>query len=221
MRQAASHIHSQMLDALRGRGRSASAWQLVLMSILCSAAYGAVMGSFGMFYGGSKWQVPYAAMKSPMLLGITFGLTLPSFIVINLLFGLGRDLRDVLHAMLSTQVAVSITLLSLAPLTLVWYLSVPRYESAILFNAAMFCTASVAAQRPLKARYRPLLERNPLHGKLLRVWIFVYAFVGIQMGWVMRPFIGQPGKPVEFLRPEKWDNAYVIVSRMVWRALFS
>jgi hypothetical protein len=37
----------------------------------------------------------------------------------------------------------------------------------------------------------------------------IYAFVGIQMGWVLRPFIGQPGVPTTFFRPGAWGNAYV------------
>ena len=219
MRQTAYVLHAQVIDALRGEVRSRSIGRLLLISCGCSMAYGAVMGSFGTLYGGSAWQVIFAAIKSPMLLGITFGLTIPSFIVINLLLGLGKDLAEVMHALLSAQVAVAVTLLSLAPITLVWYVSVPRYESAILFNAAMFSVASFASQRPLRARYRKLVERNPIHGRLLRVWLGVYAFVGIQMGWVLRPFIGQPGSPADFLRPEKWDNAYVIVARMVWKVM--
>ena len=30
---------------------------------------------------------------------------------------------------------------------------------------------------------------------MLRAWLGVYAFVGIQMGWVLRPFVGQPDRP--------------------------
>jgi hypothetical protein len=36
------------------------------------------------------------------------------------------------------------------------------------------------------------------------------------MGWVLRPFIGSSGQPVEFFRRDAWDNAYVIVARMIW-----
>ncbi|HEX8324473.1 MAG TPA: hypothetical protein VF595_11235 [Tepidisphaeraceae bacterium] len=220
MRQAAFTLHANVLAALRGEANDRSVGGLVLLATLAIAGYGAAMGSFGALYGGSMWQIAFAAIKSPLLIGVTFGLTLPSFVVLHLLLGLRQDLRDVIHSLLSAQVAVAVTLLSVSPLTLLWYLSVPRYESAILFNAAMFALASVAAQRPLRARYRPLIRRNPLHGRLLRVWLGVYAFVGIQMGWVLRPFIGKPFAPAEFLRPEKWDNAYVIVAGLVWRTLF-
>ena len=27
---------------------------------------------------------------------------------------------------------------------------------------------------------------------MLRAWMVIYVFVGIQMGWVLRPFIGNP-----------------------------
>ena len=35
---------------------------------------------------------------------------------------------------------------------------------------------------------------------ILRLWILVYAFVGSQMAWTLRPFIGFPGAPFELLR---------------------
>jgi len=52
-----------------------------------------------------------------------------------------------------------------------------------------------------------------------RLWVFLYAFVGIQMGWVLRPFIGDPGQRPTFLRSESWGNAYVIVMDTFWRTI--
>ena len=46
-----------------------------------------------------------------------------------------------------------------------------------------------------------------------------YAFVGIQMGWVLRPFIGQPDRPVTLFREDTWVTAYVIVLDLVWRTI--
>jgi hypothetical protein len=47
----------------------------------------------------------------------------------------------------------------------------------------------------------------------------IYIFVGIQMGWVLRPFIGSPHAPVEFFRRESWGNAYEVVARLLYEAL--
>jgi hypothetical protein len=55
---------------------------------------------------------------------------------------------------------------------------------------------------------------------MLRIWIVVYAFVGIQMGWILRPFIGDPHSPVQFFRDDTWGNAYVILAALIWRTLW-
>jgi hypothetical protein len=35
---------------------------------------------------------------------------------------------------------------------------------------------------------------------VFRVWVLVFGLVGAQMGWVLRPFIGDPNQPVSFFR---------------------
>jgi hypothetical protein len=54
---------------------------------------------------------------------------------------------------------------------------------------------------------------------VFRCWIVVFALVGSQMGWVLRPFIGEPSMPVRFFRQDTWGNAYVIVLRIAWDAI--
>lgn len=36
---------------------------------------------------------------------------------------------------------------------------------------------------------------------VFRCWMFLFALVGAQMGWVLRPFIGDPSQPFSFFRP--------------------
>ena len=193
---------------LRGRPVAGS-WRLVLG---CGLAYGSVMGSFGWRPG----QMVYSAIKVPLLLGATLFLSLPSYFVLNTLLGVRSDFAAAWRAVVASQAGLTIILLSLAPLTAFWYASSANYRSAILFNALMFTVASVGAQGMLRRAYRPLIERDPRHRWLLRTWIILYAFVGIQMGWNLRPFIGTPDEPVSFFRKGAWENAYVIVFRMIW-----
>ena len=124
-----------------------------------------------------------------------------------------------LRAHVQAQAALTVILSSLAPFTLVWYASSDDYPRAILCNAIMFGLASLSAQLVLKRLYRPLIERNPRHRTLLRAWLVLYAFIGIQLGWVLRPFIGSPGSAVRFFREGAWGNAYIEVWHMVQRAL--
>ena len=37
--------------------------------------------------------------------------------------------------------------------------------------------------------------------RIFRIWIAIYAVVGAQMGWVLRPFIGDPRLPFALFRP--------------------
>ena len=39
------------------------------------------------------------------------------------------------------------------------------------------------------------------------------------MGWILRPFIGDPRAPIAFLRSDAWGNAYVVVIRLIVRIL--
>ncbi|MBC7783943.1 MAG: hypothetical protein H7144_08885 [Burkholderiales bacterium] len=221
-----NHLAAQLRALLRGTGGADAASPagrgmvaLAIIAIGSAMMYGAIMGSYGLLNGGPAVQILYGAIKAPILLFVTFALTLPSFLVVNTLLGLRDDLPTVLHALFSAQAVVAIALLSLSPLTLFWYVSVTDYNLAILFNGLMFALASLGAQRPLRVRYAPLIRRNRRHGSMLKLWLVAYAFVGIQMGWVLRPFIGRLGMPAQFFRDEKWDNAYVIVAGMIWRAL--
>jgi hypothetical protein len=178
--------------------------------------YGAVMGTFSGLLGDRVWQVGYSAMKVPILLLVTFGISLPSFFVMNTLFGLRADFSEAVRALLATQAALTVILAALSPFTALWYASSADYSAATAFNGLMFAIATVSAQGLLRHYYRPLLERNRRHRWLLRTWLVTYAFVAIQMAWVLRPFIGDPLKPVQFFRDEAWGNAYVVVANLIW-----
>jgi hypothetical protein len=189
---------------------------LVGLVVVFGLAYGAVMGTFGGFGCDRSLQVVYSAVKVPLLLLATFAISLPSFFVFNTLLGVRGDFPQAVRALAATQAVLVIVLASLAPLTAVWYASSGHYDRAILFNAAMFAVASAAAQAVLRRLYGPLIARDARHRRLLRAWLIVYAFVGIQMGWVLRPFIGRPGSEAEFFRDGAWGNAYVEVAKKGW-----
>jgi hypothetical protein len=173
--------------------------------------YGAVMGAFG----ERPLQMLYSAVKVPLLLAATTVLSLPSYFVLNTLLGLRADFATAVKAVIGTQAAVGLILAALAPYPALWYATTGDYHEATLFNGLMFLVASASAQWVLRRRYAPLVARNRRHRIMLWVWVVVYAFVGIQMGWMLRPFIGDPARPTTFFRPDTWGNAYVIVFDLI------
>jgi hypothetical protein len=182
--------------------------------------YGAAMGSYGGVAGDRLWQLLYSGLKVPILLLLNFLIGLPNFFVLNTLFGLRRDFREALRALVAAQAGLAIVLASCAPLTLFWYASFADYSAALQFNGFIFAVASFAGQHLLRGYYRPLVLRNPRHGPLLWTWLALYIFIGMQMAWIMRPFVGAPSAPVEFFRSGDWENnAYVVVARLIFAAV--
>lgn len=47
--------------------------------------------------------------------------------------------------------------------------------------------------------------------RLLQGWLVLYALVGSQLGWTLRPFFGAPGEPFQLFRPEIEGNFYMKV----------
>jgi hypothetical protein len=196
--------------------------RLIGCLVVFSIVYGMVMGSFRALAAQPQWlrQIAYTALKVPLLLSLSFVISLPSFYVLNSIVGLRRDFAQAIRALVAAQAGLAIVLASLAPLTLTWYASSSVHREALVFNGAMFAVASFTAQWLVRGYYRPLVERNSRHRWLLWCWLGVYTAVAIQMAWLMRPFLGAPGENVEFVRTEAWDNAYVVVLRLVWKTLF-
>lgn len=187
--------------------------------VLFGMFYGGVMGTFSATSLERTLQILYSAIKVPLLLLVTFLLSLPSFFVLNTLLGLRRDFAQAVQALITTQAALTVILSSLAPFTALWYASSADYNVAILFNAAMFAIASISAQLLLRRLYQPLVQRNRRHRALLRLWLVIYVFVGIQMGWVLRPFVGSPLAQTRFFREGAFTNAYEFVARLIWDVL--
>lgn len=102
--------------------------------------------------------------------------------------------------------------------TLMMYASGGGYLRSILFNGAMFGAASLGILPVVRRNYRLLIRRNPTHRRMAVLWMLLYSFVGIQMGWSLRPFIGNPNYITEFFRSNGWDNAYVVLLEILMKA---
>ncbi len=216
-------------DFLRGVGRFAVGaparrrlgWLLLLVAV-CGTAYGVAMGTFSGLGPGRWLQLVYSGVKVPLLMLVTFGLCLPTFFVLNTVSGLRDDFGQAVSAVAATQAGSAVVLAGLSPVTLWFYASCGSYQAVLLFNLGMFAVAWVAAQRIVSRYYAPLVAQRAGHRRLLRVWFVLYGFVGIQMAWLLRPFVGAPNLPVTFFREGAWGNAYVVVASLlasVWRQM--
>ncbi len=212
----------EMLAGL-GRPQSLDPWSssvraMVVAIAISGAIYGAVMGTFLLDEPRRWWFVLFAAIKVPLLILFTTSICVPAYFVANTLLGLREDFARAMRAVLSGQAALTITLASFAPIVRVGYVSGLTHGQAQLFNAGLFGVATGVAQMVMLRHYRALIHgtgaRGGRHRAMLWFWIALYVFVGIQSGWIMRPFIGRPGLEVAFFRSDAFTNAYVYFFRL-------
>ncbi len=185
--------------------------------IVAAAAYGAVMGSFGGSLQQRWLQMLFAAVKVPMLLGVSFALTIPSFFILSTLLGLRADFRPAVRAVVTAQAGLAIALASMSPFVALFNASSLDYRAAILFNGGMFAIATLIGHILLRRFCRRLIAANRRHRTMLRAWVIVYAFIAVQMAWVLRPFVGDPSVPTTFFRHGAWGNAYLVVWDLIWK----
>lgn len=172
---------------------------MLVSSFTFFALYGAVMGSTH-----SLWQTMSSAVKLPFLFVATLFICVPSLYFFSLLFGSNQRLSQNLAVILTAITVTSVLLLSCAPITLFFLLTTSQYQFFKLLNVGIFSISGlmgvVFLYQGMKVVSGSELEGTSTRKWVLIFWMFVYAFVGSQMAWTIRPFIGAPGTPFEPIR---------------------
>jgi len=197
-----------------GPGSERVAWRRILaLVVLAGIVHGAAMGSLGF----RPRAIAYGAIKLPMLLVGATILCLPNLWVVCALLGLRAEFGATVRGILCAQAALAITAASLAPVVVFVVLAGATYPFALLANVGVLALAAVAAQRTLRRHARALVERAPRVRIALAAWFVLHAFTSTKLGWVLRPFVGDPALPAEFLRAERWaDDPF---ANLFWTAV--
>jgi hypothetical protein len=203
-------------------------WQLrrvaLCVGVICAGAglYGAAMGC---------WRAPlaalYVALKFPLIILLTsVGNALLNAMLAPLL-GLNISLRQSFLAILISFTIASAILGAFSPLVafLVWNAPpmtadpsrwVIPYSVIRLAHVVIIAFAGIAGNLRLLELLRELSGNPAAARRVLLAWLAVNLFLGSQLSWILRPFIGSPVLPVEFLRPNAFQgNFYETVFQAV------
>jgi len=172
---------------------------MLISSIAFFALYGAVMGSTH-----SLWQALSSAVKLPLLFLATLVVCSPTLYFFNLIFGSKQSLTQNFTVILTAITVTAVLLLSFAPIVLFFLLTTSQYQFFKLLNVGVFTIAGLVGVIFLGQGMR-IVSAGGEEGALarqnvVRLWILIYAFVGSQMAWTLRPFIGAPGLQFEPFR---------------------
>jgi hypothetical protein len=194
-----------------GAASSLAPGQLVGVVLAGGFLYGLAMGS----WLGDPRQMMISAVKVPLLVLGAALVAVPAAFMATVVLGLADSFAVLARGVLTAQATLAITLVSLAPITVLQYLGGLGYSSALLFNGAIFAVATVAAQWRLRTLLADYLRERPRRRIVLRIWLGLYWFIAIELAWILRPYIGSPGLPPTFFRADSFGNAYEVLFELM------
>ncbi len=199
-----------VLESIR---RDVDLWSLarlfLVISIVMAAIYGAVMGATNLLQASvmdrtDKFMlIGVTAVKVPVLFLLTLFIVLWPIYISNAFEGSRLSFRRMVVVMLSSTAVMSTMLASMATVALFFSLTSTNYHFMKVLHVAFFIYAGVTG---LGWLLRSLQAAAEGHGKptppLLFVgWLVLYMFVGTQLAWVLRPFVGSPNEQFQLFRP--------------------
>jgi hypothetical protein len=173
---------------------------LFVSSSICFAIYGAIIGA------SHSWaQALSGAIKLPAFYLLTLIICFPTLFFFNVLFGSRSSFQQHFVVLLTSVSVISVLLFSLAPVTLFFMITAPNsYQFFKLLNVLIFGVTGIFGIKFLYEGMQLLSQQDEVGKKtrtsILRSWLFLYGFVGVQLGWFLRPFFGSPGSKFELFR---------------------
>jgi hypothetical protein len=190
------------------------------------------------FYGAAMgwWRAPqqalYTAIKFPLILLLTaLGNALLNGMLAPLL-GLDLRFRQSLLAILMSFTIAAAILGAFSPLIFFIVWNTPplttegatreaAYDFIRLIQVAAIAFAGVAANLRLGQLLRHLSGSATVARRVLVAWLAGNLLLGSQLCWILRPFIGTPDLPLQFLRREAFQgNFFEAVFDALRRLLF-
>jgi hypothetical protein len=182
-----------------GAGLNKKIRAMLVSSVIFFALHGAVMGSTH-----SLWQTLSSAVKLPVLFLSTLVVCSPTLYFFNLIFGSNQSLTQNFTLILTAITVTGVLLLSFTPIMLFFLLTTNSYQFFKLLNVGVFAVSGFVGVRFLSQGMQVVStagkEGAGARRSVVRLWIVVYAFVGSQMAWTLRPFIGAPSMDFELFR---------------------
>ncbi len=191
---------------------------MLITSFLFLAIYGAVMGA-----GHSFLQTITSMVKLPILFLATLAICAPSLHYLNILFGSRQTILQTIALVLTGISTMAVLLFSFAPITLFFLLTSSRYEFYKLLNVFFCALSGFLGVGFLREGIRTVTNAGTDVGRNTRriislCWVLLFAFVGGQMAWTLRPFMGDPSLPF-ILFADRGSNLYADVITTLWKLI--
>ena len=235
IRKNQKRARREIATLLRGETETISAWSEswntprfllhIAVIILGAGLYGGAMG-----WWRDPQQALYVAIKFPLIILLTtMGNALLNAMLAPLL-GLNIPFRQSFCAIVMSFTIASAILGAFSPLLAFMVWSAPpmsqsasadtTYNIIKLTHVAVIAFAGVTGNTRLFQLLAELGGSRAVGFRVLVAWLAGNLFLGSQLSWILRPFIGLPSLPVEFFRHAAvHENVYENVFHAVQQIL--
>ena len=213
-------------------------WRLsrtfLLIVVFTSAVYGFVMGGTNWLQGRDVvWGYDFlrnpfttdflmmcvTAVKVPVLFLLTLLIVVPPIYVSSTFVGSRATFSQVVTLLLASLAITGTVLASMATVAFFFSLTTRSYSFIKVLHVLFFAYAGVVGLFYLIRGFNGVVRtRSYIGTRLLFIgWLVLYMFVGTQLAWVMRPFVGSPGKEFTLFRERSgnfYENVAVSVGKM-------
>jgi hypothetical protein len=195
-------------------------WYLMAI-VLLSGFYGLTMGGMGLTEDAQRGllQMVTSAVKVPILYVCSVVICFPVLYIVLVLMGARLTFAQTLSLILLALTLNAVLLASCAPILIFFMVTGSDYHFIKLLHVSAFAFSGGWAMMALWQGLRAMCEKSDLYPrqaiKILQVWVLIFGFVGTQMAWSLRPFVGSPELGYELLREGQQGNFY----QAVWSSM--
>jgi len=200
----------------------------------CLAAIFAGAGLFGAVVG--EWRSPlqafYGGIKFPLVILLTTAGTAFLNGMLAPLLGLNIKFRQSLLIILLSHTIAAIILGGFSPILLFVVCNAPSIQISssaswaghsivLVVEVGLIAFAGILANVRLRQLLDLLSGSPPVSKRITFAWLGANLFLGAQISWLLRPFVGSPELPVEFLRSNAFQGNFYETVFLALKNLFN
>lgn len=161
------------------------------IAVIClfSFIYGISMGSYH-----SLLQAIASGLKVAVLFISSILICFPSFFIIQQALGSKLKFKEMIIIILSGITLSSAITLSFVPIIIFFLITGSNYHFLQLLHVSIFIFAGIFGMKLIIDALKYACEKKNIYPQIgvtiFKVWIIIFAFVGIQLAWNLRPFLG-------------------------------
>lgn len=194
-----------------------------IVSLLMAAIYGAVMGATNLLQNSNMLlsdkflMILITAIKVPILFLLTLVIIFPPIYVSNAFVGAQLSFRQMITMLLASLAIIATILASMATVAFFFALTSKSYHFIKLLHVLFFAYAGLSGASYLSkcVSSMSLVTIRQISPKVFLVWLLLYIFVGTQLAWVLRPFVGSPNEKFQVFRPRSGNFYESVASSLV------